>query len=306
MPRLRVTAAGAIGVGVVCAIVVALAHPDPPEAPAAPRSSDPSSACRLPSGHTRRVTLDVPGQGTRTAQVRLPRRRSSRALPLVLVLHGARGSGAAMEHYTRFSRRAEAAGFAVVYPSSGRNLWTLAPGRGPDDVAFIDALLDRLLSGACFDPNRVSAAGLSNGGGFAARLACDLSGRLAAVAMVAGGYSTVRPCHPDHPLSILEMHGTADPVVPYRGGAGDVPGWVRRWVAHNGCDGHPARSNPVARVTRSVWAHCHAGVVVEHLRIAGGHHQWPGSHPRDRGRRIGLSATDEIWRFFRDRRLASG
>ena len=247
----------------------------------------------------------MPGQGTRTALVRLPRHRTSRRLPLVLVLHGAYGNGAFMERYTGFSRRAEAEGFAVVYPSAGRHFWTLAPGRGPDDVAFINPLLDRLLAGGCFDADRVSAAGVSNGGGFAARLACDLSGRLAGVAMVAGGYSTVRGCHPDQPLSILEMHGTADSVVPYRGGAGDVPRWVRRWVTHDGCDRQPARSHPAARVTRSVWAGCDAGVVVQHLRIAGGRHQWPGSL-RDPGPRIDLSATDEIWRFFRDRRRASG
>jgi polyhydroxybutyrate depolymerase len=304
-PR-RLAAAGAIGAGLVCALVVGLAHHGPPDAPAALRRSDPAAACRQQRGQARRVALDVPGQGTRTALVRLPRHRTSRRLPLVLVLHGADGNGAFMQRFTGFSRRAEAAGFAVVYPNAGRYFWTLAAGRGPDDVAFINALLDRLLSGGCFAADRVSVAGLSNGGGFAARLACDLSARLAAVAMVAGGYGTVSECQPDHPLSILEMHGTADPVVPYRGGAGDVPRWVRRWVVHDGCDGRPARSHPVARVTRSVWAHCDAGVVVQHLRIAGGRHQWPGSDPPERGPQIGLSATDEIWRFFRGRRLASG
>ena len=147
---------------------------------------------------------------------------------------------------------------------------------------------------------------MSNGGGLAARLACELSGRLAAVAMVAGGYSQIRDCHPEHALSVLEIHGTADPVVPYRGGAGDVPRWVHRWVAHDGCDRHSARSNPVSRVTQYVWSFCHSGVVVEHLAIAGGQHQWPGSDPPDSGPRIGLSATDEICRFFQHRRLASG
>jgi poly(3-hydroxybutyrate) depolymerase len=56
-------------------------------------------------------------------------------------------------------------------------------------------------------------------------------------------------------------------------------------------------------VTQYVWPYCHAGVVVEHLAVAGGQHQWPGSDPPDPGPRI-LSPTDEIWRFFRDRGLA--
>jgi hypothetical protein len=124
--RLRLAAAGAIGVGIACALVLALAHPNPPEAHAALRDTDPANACRLQPGQTHDMTLDVPGQGTRTPLVHLPSHTTSRPLPLVIVLHGAYGSGAFMERYSGFSQRADAAGFAVVHPSAGRHFWTLA------------------------------------------------------------------------------------------------------------------------------------------------------------------------------------
>ena len=38
-----------------------------------------------------------------------------------------------------------------------------------------------------------------------------------AIAPVAGGYRSLPQCKPTRPLSVLEIHGTADPVVPYDG-----------------------------------------------------------------------------------------
>ena len=56
-----------------------------------------------------------------------------------------------------------------------------------DDIAFIGALLDAVEQSVCVDASRVYATGVSNGGGMVARLACELSDRLAAIAPVAGG-----------------------------------------------------------------------------------------------------------------------
>ena len=66
----------------------------------------------------------------------------------------------------------------------------------PDDVVFTRALLDLVATRTCVDPARVYATGVSNGGGLAARLGCALADRLAAVAPVAGGYSSLPACRP--------------------------------------------------------------------------------------------------------------
>jgi polyhydroxybutyrate depolymerase len=304
MPRLRLAAAGAIGLAVVSALVLGLGLSGGLDAPASVshRPVDPATACSLSRGSTRQVAVDVEGQGDRTALVRLPAHGGKGPLPLVIALHGAYGSGAFMERYSGFSKRAEADGFAVVYPDARGKRWTLQPGKGPDDVAFIGKLLDRLLAGGCIDASRVYVAGVSNGGGLAALLGCEMSGRLAAIAAVAGGYGELPDCRPDHSLSVLEIHGTADQVVPYHAAQGDVLEWLGRWVARDRCAHSPARAAVATRVTRFVWAWCRDRTVVEHFAVAGGQHAWPGADPPDPGPRVSLSATDEAWRFFAGRR----
>jgi polyhydroxybutyrate depolymerase len=101
----------------------------------------------------------------------------------------------------------------------------------PDDVGFIKALLQVLPSRMCIDPSRIYATGVSNGGGFAARLGCELSSQIAAIAPVAGGYRSLDPCHPDRPVAVLEIHGTADTVVPYDGKPPDYGGSVQKFLS---------------------------------------------------------------------------
>ena len=135
--------------------------------------------------------------------------------------------------------------------------------------------LDALEGVACVDRSRVFVTGVSNGGGMTARLACELSDRLAGAAPVAGGYRALPPCHPDRPLPILEIHGTGDQVVPvrrdraavrgqrvevlgplaaagrlYREGAAVEPGAGRARVRVEAAAGRGRRSNMYASTTR--------------------------------------------------------
>jgi polyhydroxybutyrate depolymerase len=268
---------------------------------------DRAGTCGLRGGATVRVDLDGVGGVRRSALVHLPRRHH-RALPLLIALHGANGSGAFMERYSGLSRLADRAGFAVVYPDAAGPRWHIAQAEGDADVRFIDALLDRLLAGGCFDPDRVSAVGVSNGGGMAARLACEADDRLAGVVSVAGSYKTLAPCQARRALSVLEIHGTADAVVPYRGDPKvpqtDIAGWVRGWARRNGCPAPARRRQARPRVLRLDWVGCRDGVSVAHLRLVGGTHAWPGADPPDPGPNLGVSASQEAWEFLRTRRRA--
>src|SRR4029077_11634692 len=117
---------------------------------------------------------------------------------------------------------------------SSRHFWSLNAKMPPDDVGSVKALLPRAETAACADPARIFATGVSNGGGFAARVGCELAGTIAAVAPVAGGYRALDPCPDGRHTSVLEIHGSADHVVPYAGrppdGAGAVAGFLAGWV----------------------------------------------------------------------------
>jgi polyhydroxybutyrate depolymerase len=237
-------------------------------------------------------------------------KRAKGPLPLVLAFHGAGGNGPGMATYSGLSVTAEEYRFAVLYPSAGssRHFWSLNASMKPDDVGSIKALLPKAMQAACADPARIYATGVSNGGGFAARLGCEMAGTIAAIAPVAGGYRALDPCPDGRRTSVLEIHGMSDSVVPYKGrppdGAGAVSGFLAGWVRRDGCDDDASRTRPDEGVLRFSHEHCAAGLAVEHLLLAGTDHGWPGaSPPFPRHNPSQLEANEEVWRFFARHRL---
>lgn len=225
-------------------------------------------------------------------------------VPLVLALHGFGGSGAQMERYSGFSRVADRYGFLVAYPSSEGLSWnSTGSAELPDDVQFIGKLITYLGQTTCMDPDRVFATGVSNGGGMVALAGCELSAQIAAVAPLAGGYDGQPACRPARPLSVLEIHGTADPVAPYFGRRGrrtanGLPPYVNGWVQRDGCAPSPTVRRLAPRTTSYRWRGCASGVSVEHIRIRGGRHQWPGATPPDPGPPATICAACTIWSFL--------
>src|SRR5262249_45427921 len=146
------------------------------------------------------------------------------------------------------------------------------------------------------DAGRVYVTGISNGAMMACRLACELSEKIAAVAVVAGSMPrSIEPtCAPKRPVSVMLLAGTEDPVVPYAGGEvrigkrtrGMVLGaqaTAEQWVQKDKCAGAPAEEElpnrdpndgSIVRVTR--WMGCAEGAGVELWKIQGGGHTWPG------------------------------
>ncbi|UTI63180.1 hypothetical protein NBH00_17660 [Paraconexibacter antarcticus] len=254
----------------------------------------------------REFTLRLPSpDGVRTATVRVPATAAGHAAPLLVALHGGGDTGAQMEASSGLKAVADAAGFLVAFPDAtgAHRYWNLDERHGPDDVGFVAALVDRVAARACVDPHRIVAAGLSNGGGLAARLACALSGRIAGVVVVAGTVAHVPECGPGRPVSVLEIHGSADPHVPYTGdpatGAGAIRDWLADWATRDRCPGAPTHRT-VGRTVRALeWDRCADGTRVAHLELLGGRHEWPGASPPDPGRPPSpISAAAQVRRFL--------
>jgi polyhydroxybutyrate depolymerase len=239
--------------------------------------------------------------------------------PLVMVFHGAGGSGRRMAPHTGFSRLAARAGFVAVYPDGLRRRWN--DGRSvaltQNDVGFVRALLDTLQHELSLDSTRVYATGISNGAMFSYRLACDLPGVFAAIAPVAGATpANLTPgCAETTPVSVLAIQGTADPLLPYGGGGvGGGRGSVLSatesiayWAKVAGCGEAPVvteepdRVRDGTRVRLMAYSGCRDGRGVELYTVQGGGHTWPGGPPV--GRSVGrvsreIDATALIWEFF--------
>ncbi|WP_375417977.1 PHB depolymerase family esterase [uncultured Hymenobacter sp.] len=287
-----------------------------------------------PTGTTVTGTIQSGGL-TREYRLYVPAAyRAGTPVPLLFNLHGFGSNSVEQEAYGDFRTIADTANFLVVHPNGALNIlgvrsWNVVSTTGlsvADDVAFLAALLTDIQSKYTIDANRVYSTGMSNGGFMSYELACKLSGRIAAVASVAGSMApdrlqTPALCTPQHPTPVLEIHGVADSTVRYNGGrafgifpTAPIPAVLNYWVQFNGCGPTPLVTtlpNPSATdnstVERSVWGGGRQGSVVQHLRIIGGGHTWPGTAFSQGGSgatNFDISASVEVWRFLRPFRLS--
>jgi polyhydroxybutyrate depolymerase len=263
------------------------------------------SASHQPEDEARAAAPECPPAGSRTVQdalLRVPAGAKPGKTPLLVVV--VPGGDGDRKDRLGLARAAGRAGFAVLYPTTEDGFWQLNASQGTSDLDAVTALLDRTLAGGCFDPRRISITGVSNGAGFAARLACAQPGRFAAVAPVAAGYRALEPCPADARASFLAIHGSADTVVPYNGKRpdrkGSVPRYTAGWARRDGCASHPRRTRPRQRVLRIAYRDCDDGLHVELLRLSGTDHGWPGAGPpRPDHNPSGVDATAEVLRFVR-------
>ncbi len=265
---------------------------------------------------------------TRTYLYHLPASPHAQAnAPLVLVFHGGGGRGRSMERLTGLNRLADREGFIVVYPDGLQRHWNDSRNLSTaDDAKFVRALIREMEKDHSVDRRRIYAAGISNGGFFSIRLACDLSDTIAAVAAVAATMPAQLPgqCRPVRPISVLFMHGTSDPLVPIQGGgiaggrhgqAVSLEAAVRFWREHDRAAASPQverlphhdASDPT-RVERRTYGGGSEGSEVVAYIIQNGGHTWPGGWQYAPAILVGktthdIEGSDVIWQFFKRHHL---
>lgn len=227
-----------------------------------------------------------------------PGYRAGIPAPLVVNLHGIADNAEGQDRLSGMSYKADEAGFIVVYPEAlgSPSDWQIgACEMGADNLVFLRDLIGRLCNRLSIDPARIYAAGMSNGGGMANRMACEMADEIAAIGVVSGAYPFYDSCWPTRPVPVVAFHGSADVIVPYGGLGRALPSireWAAGWAVHNGCDPTPSVTYRWGRVTVESWGRPGDVAMVTLYSIAGGKHVWPGA---DGGE---LVATDIIWDFF--------
>ncbi len=244
------------------------------------------------------------------------------ALPVVLAFHGGAGSADAQRRQSRMSEVSDRFGFLLVYPEgTGRaKTWNAgsccgyAVRRKVDDVGFTAAMIDDLARNYGIDEDRVYATGMSNGGMLAYRLACELSDRIAAIAVVSGDLGVDGP-QPGRPVPVLHIHGMKDPNVLFVGGVGpnqfqpvphrSIPETIGFFVKANNCQPRPVETQQGDEfvMERYAPAEADAGAPVLLYKLPEGGHTWPGGSDItarfNTGRMIeSFPASRIIWEFF--------
>jgi polyhydroxybutyrate depolymerase len=230
-------------------------------------------------------------QGLRKA-ILLP--TESEPAPTVIVLHGAVSNAAWAAGRTGFAEAAAARGFAAVFPQGRGAQWNIE--RAPlspnvDDASFLRRLAIELVERGVTDPDRIYIAGVSSGGMMALRMVCEASDLFAGAGLVIASMpvATGASCRPARPVPIVMFNGTADRVVPYRGGGvGPLSLAGRVWGVDNtaefladanGCGPRPRSSDAFigkTSVTRIAWVGCDRDASVTLYRVNGGRHKLLG------------------------------
>lgn len=190
--------------------------------------------------------LETIGPAARPARLFTPPAHDGRTpLPLVLVLHGYGVDATLQDLYFGATRAARSGGFYVLLPDGtadgeGNRHWDVR-GVAIDDHAYLRALLEEAAARVPVAAGEVFVLGHSNGGFMAYRLACSSPDLVAGIASLAGA-EVEPPCTPARPVSVLQIHGTADTTVTLDGGSiqglayGPARATVERWAAAAGCD----------------------------------------------------------------------
>lgn len=186
--------------------------------------------------------------------------------PVIILLHGFGNTGPGIESYMQFEKHQDEYGFLYATPNGtvggGGRFWdatdaccnfTASP---VDDSGYLSDLLDSIEAHFNVDQNRIYFTGHSNGGFMSYRMACDHADRVAAVAGLAGAtWDDPIDCSPTEPVSVLQIHGTADGTISYTGGplnGAMYPGAVEsveQWATFNGCTVTPETSATTINIT---------------------------------------------------------
>jgi len=267
----------------------------------------------------RTVTL-ASAVGPRTAIVHRPT-GLARNSPLVVVLHGAGGTGEQVRSTFGWDALADREGFEVAYPNGFARYWNAgfccgAPhSRHVDDLGFLHGLVTQLVAQDGVDARRVYAVGMSNGAMMTYAWACARPEDLAGIGPVAG--ALVAPCQPAPAITVVAVHGTADRSVPINGGVGPksvshfnyppLAVSLAPFVAADGCAPMPKRTDRPS-VQLSTWT-CSGDRNVTLAVVSGLGHEWPGARPASPVKRVmrppaPLDATTFLWSHLRTSALS--
>lgn len=222
--------------------------------------------------------------------VELP--ESYKDAPLVILLHGYSNTADYMRFTTEFHKEANARGYAAVYVTGSISKYEKTGGLGWNsgiaadgnpDVEFIIELTEYLQNEYGFDKDRTFAAGFSNGGFMAHRLAMEAGDTFRAAVSVAGKMPEkvwIKRNRKNH-IGFMQITGEKDDVVPKRfdgtvNNSRDpaIEDVMDYWASSNGLKDVTVET--LARgSTLTKWSSDKKEGQVWHLLVKDSHHFWP-------------------------------
>ena len=241
--------------------------------------------------------------------IRVPQQTDKVTMPVLYFLHGWTDNITHVDNEFHFQQIADDFEWTIVIPQAldegSGTMWNAGlNASNTDDSGFLMALLDSLVEPYNLNLDSVFFTGFSMGGFMTHRMAIEHGDRITACAPVSGLITFSMSSHtPVAPVRMLDIHGTADPVVGYSGtsqyfgtlGLG-VDAILDYWKTANHCvaepviDTFPDLKNDGLRFVRYTYE---GDAELQHIKVIGGNHSWYHSEAQ-----YDIGYLTEIHKFF--------
>ena len=232
--------------------------------------------------------------------VRFPNSNKPAHYPVVFFFHGSGGEGADL-YKLEAIRLIDRGEFIGVFPSGYKRRWNSVKDNA-DDVDFFKKMLLDLAKDSRVNLDKVYGIGFSNGGGMVNRLAKQTALLEGIAPIVSQQLKQLGNITPQRPVSVFQVNGQRDNVIPLRGGLVfgrmhfmSAWGSAYNWANHFSCQLSPEKGTQLwgrYRVRITSFKHCVENKAVKHIVV------------QDAGHNIrqlrSLDLYDRIWTFFKN------
>ncbi len=259
-------------------------------------------------------------------QIHIPKNYNKSKTPLVIYLHGGGGNINAA-YQDGLDKMSDKYNFILAIPegtgekklgniraSWNGGKWETGECCGKaDDIGFILKMINEIKNNFNINDQKIYVTGISNGGLMANRVACELSDEITAIATIAPT-AIISDCNPTKPISIMDIHGTADPVNPINKEEPNISVFnmpykrmtpyqiIEKWKKINSCSNNKIIKEKNNNTKCIIYNECKNNSKVQLCIVKNMGHTYPNGSQYLPSSIIGPVSEDisfkEIWEFF--------
>ena len=202
----------------------------------------------IPLSEVKTIAQSIDGQIiNRPYLVRYPEDATKNSYPVIFFFHGAGGNGEGLLNGSySISTLIDEEKFIGIFPDGYQNRWNVSSETNADDVEFARLIFSELSNFEIFNTDKIYGIGISNGAGIANKIAKETTIFQGIAPIISQQTVQVGEITPSQSVSVFQINGTDDELVPLVGGDG-VAGNIfmsarasaENWALNAGCNETP-------------------------------------------------------------------
>ena len=191
------------------------------------------------------VSQSIDGQLIdRTFQIRAPADQTEDSYPVVFFFYGAGGYGEGLLNaHPEIGDLIDSGEFIGIFPDGYQQQWNVSGENSADDVAFVSLIVNILEADSKLNLDRIYGVGISNGAGLVNKIAKESAVFKGIAPLISQQTVTIGGLVPAQAVSVFQVNGANDELVPLDGGAGvsnsnfmSAQASAANWASSFNCD----------------------------------------------------------------------